>query len=137
MEQESELVKLGKLIDENTFGREEKNMLIDGVINIDFLKHGQIVHEIKKSDAFENAHIWQIKYYLYYLKQKGIPAQKGILHYPKQKMKKDIILDKPDIIEIETKILPQIKMILNLNKPPQKLHSKACKKCGYYELCEI
>lgn len=38
MEQENELVQIGKIIDSTTFKNEDKHIEIDSVINIDFLK---------------------------------------------------------------------------------------------------
>ena len=67
MEQGNENVQLGKLLDENTYKREEKHINIDNVINIDFIADKKILHEIKKSRKIEEAGIWQVKYYLYYL----------------------------------------------------------------------
>ncbi|MDP2208215.1 MAG: Dna2/Cas4 domain-containing protein, partial [Bacteroidota bacterium] len=37
MEQTSDTVLIGKLIDENSYSREEKGIDIDGVINIDWI----------------------------------------------------------------------------------------------------
>ena len=48
LEDTSEYVNLGKLIDENTFKREDKHILINDCINIDYMKNG-IVYEIKKT----------------------------------------------------------------------------------------
>jgi CRISPR-associated exonuclease Cas4 len=68
MEQESDQVKVGKLIHESSYQREHKEIEIDS-IKIDWLdlKNG-ILHEVKKSDSFEEAHEWQVLYYLYFLK---------------------------------------------------------------------
>lgn len=38
MEQESENVAIGKLLDETSYKREDKHINIDNVINIDFLR---------------------------------------------------------------------------------------------------
>ena len=72
MESDNENVMLGKLLDENSYRRDDKHINIDNVINIDFIKEHQELHEIKKSKAIEEAGIWQVKYYLYYLKQRGV-----------------------------------------------------------------
>ena len=72
MEQNSELVQIGKIIDETTYKREKKGILIDNTINIDFINNGAVLHEVKKTKSIEEAGIWQLKYYMYYLEQKGI-----------------------------------------------------------------
>ena len=82
MEQESELVGIGKLIDETSYRREKKHILIDENISVDFLKDWKVVHEVKKSRKIEEASEWQLKYYIWLLKEKGISVEKGILDYP-------------------------------------------------------
>ena len=70
MEDENENVQLGKLLDENSYKRDDKHIEIDGIINIDFIHEKNELHEIKKSKSIEEAGIWQVKYYLYYPKKK-------------------------------------------------------------------
>ncbi|WP_369461588.1 Dna2/Cas4 domain-containing protein [Thermoclostridium stercorarium] len=38
--------------------------------------------KVKKSKSIEEAAIWQVKYYLYYLKRLGIEEVTGIIDYP-------------------------------------------------------
>lgn len=49
MEQNSELVEIGKILDETSYSREKKGILIDNTINIDFIKNGAVLHEVKKT----------------------------------------------------------------------------------------
>ena len=69
MEQNNEDVALGKLLDESSYTRDEKHFTIDDSISIDFIREHCMLHEIKKSKAIEESGIWQLKYYLYYLKK--------------------------------------------------------------------
>ena len=57
MEQNSELVSIGKILDEESYKNEKKGILIDGTINIDFIKNGAILHEVKKTKSIEEAGI--------------------------------------------------------------------------------
>lgn len=50
MEQNSELVAIGKILDENSYKREKKGILIDETINVDFIKNGAVLHEVKRQD---------------------------------------------------------------------------------------
>ena len=136
LENENEDVKLGKLIDENSYSKEEKHILIDNTINIDFIKDWKILHEIKKQKSVEEAGIWQVKYYLYFLKKRGIYLEKGILDYPKLKKREEIFLSLEDEKEIE-KILENISKIIQEEKPPKLEKLKICKKCAYFEYCYI
>jgi len=137
MEHESEAVKVGKLIDDTTFNRERKSRMVDGVVNMDFIRGNKIVHEIKKSDAQEDAHMWQVRYYLYILKKKGLGVEKGVIHYPKQKKTLEVVLSLEDEVQIETQILPQIQEILSLKTVPEKINKPVCKKCSYYSFCYV
>ena len=86
LEEDNEDVILGKLIDENSYSKELKHILIDNTVNIDFIKDWKILHEVKKQKSIEEAGVWQLKYYLYFLKIRGINIEKGILDYPKLKL---------------------------------------------------
>jgi len=136
MEQESELVTMGKLIDEHSYSREKKHIMIDEKINIDFLKGWDIIHEIKKSDKLEEASIWQIRYYIYVLKKKGLVIEKGILDYPQLRKRKEVYLDNENEIEME-RILEGIRGIIELKVPTKNIKIDYCNKCSYYELCFI
>jgi CRISPR-associated exonuclease Cas4 len=77
MEQESENVKVGKLISESSYQRKRHEVEIGDEIEnigakIDFYdKQTNTIHEIKKTDSFQQAHVWQVLYYIHVLKQKG------------------------------------------------------------------
>ncbi|WP_243832419.1 CRISPR-associated protein Cas4 [Hypnocyclicus thermotrophus] len=136
MESNSEAVEIGKLIDEKSYKRDRKHIMINETINIDFMRNRKVIHEIKKSDSMEEASIWQVKYYIYYLKKHGVEDIKAILDYPKLKKRVDVELNKDDEEEIE-KILLEIEKIVRDQKMPSIIDSKICKKCSYYELCYI
>lgn len=132
----SERVALGKFLDEVSFQREKGVNFYDEPVSIDFIKsqEGLVVHEIKSSDALEEAHLFQVKYYLYYLKNKGVKISHGILHYPKQKKIKKVYLTSLDE-EILESALKQLEEVINLPLPPTRVEKPYCKKCAYYEFC--
>lgn len=136
LEEESDNVLLGKLLDEGSYGREDKQILIDETVNIDFIRDWKVLHEIKKSKSIEEASMWQVKYYLYFLKQRGIHVEKGILDYPQIKQRKEIYLEEGDNEKI-IGILKDIEHISNQKKSPVVIDSKICKACAYYEFCYI
>ncbi|KRN29265.1 CRISPR-associated protein Cas4 [Lactobacillus selangorensis] len=133
-ESESERVQIGNVIDKETYDRAHKQIMVDGVINIDFIQDWQVLHEVKKSKAIEPAAEFQLKYYLYYLKEREIPIEKGILDYPKLKERREIFLTADDEKIIE-KLLNEIKTIIDMKIPPSKLKKPICKSCAYYEYC--
>lgn len=136
MEHGSELVGIGKLIDETTYKREKKNILIEENINMDFLKDWKVIHEIKKSRKISEASKWQLKYYIWILRKKGVDIEKGILDYPLLKKREDVFVNKEDELEFE-KIMEDINSIVTLKVPPSVAKKKICKNCAYYELCHI
>lgn len=136
MEAENENVMWGKLLDEHTYQRDEKHINIDNVINIDFIKEHRELHEIKKSKSIEEAGIWQVKYYLYYLKKRGVEGIKGKIDYPL--LKKNVIVELTDEnIEKMEEIISEIYNIRKQNIPPEFLEKKICRKCAYHDLCFV
>ncbi|MGL4946770.1 MAG: CRISPR-associated protein Cas4 [Cetobacterium sp.] len=133
-EDENEHVALGKLLDESSYSKQEKHIMIDDTINIDFLKKWKVLHEVKKSKSIEEASIWQVKYYLYFLKKKNVDVEKGILDFPKLKEIQEVVLEEEDISKIEN-ILKEIDNIQQSSYPPTFKKISICKNCAYYEYC--
>ncbi|MCT4595724.1 MAG: CRISPR-associated protein Cas4 [Anaeromicrobium sp.] len=136
MEHSSDLVGMGKLIDETSYKRQKKNILIDESINIDFLKDWKIIHEVKKSRKIDEASKWQLKYYIWILREKGVQIEKGILDYPLLRKREDVLLSEEDETQLKN-IVNEIQEIILLKLPPEREKKGICKKCAYYELCYI
>lgn len=136
MEDTNENVLLGKVIDEETYKRDDKHINIDNIINIDFIRSKKILHEVKKSNKIEEASILQVKYYLYYLKKHGVNNIKAKIDYPLLKKSVDIELSNEDIDKIED-ILLDIKTIVDSRIPVDTQKKKICKNCAYYDLCFV
>lgn len=135
MESDNENVILGKLLDENSYSREEKHININNVINIDYIKDNMIC-ETKKSKKIEQASIMQLKYYLYYLKQNGADGFIGELDFPALKQKTIVKLEKEDEETLED-ICDKISELCKSDKPPEYHKKGICKNCAYYDLCAI
>ena len=136
LEENNSNVILGKLLEENSYTRDEKKINIDGVINIDFIRSKKILHEIKKSNSIEPASILQAQYYLYYLEKKGLVGLKGILDYPLLKQTVEVNLADSDRENLEN-IIIGIKEILGKESPPILEKKNICKKCAYFDLCFV
>src|SRR5690606_7645365 len=137
MEHTSEVVAEGKLIGENSYSdraTKYSELEIDGV-KIDYYDaKNRIIHEVKKSDKAEFAHIAQVKYYLYILRKNGVEDAQAILEYPKLRQRESVTWEDGD----EDKIkgwLHEIKMLLDQDICPPLLHKPICKKCSYYDFC--
>lgn len=136
MEDGNEAVTIGKTIDEQTYKRDKKHINIDNIINIDFIRSKGILHEVKKSNKIEEASILQVKYYLYFLKKRGVDGIKGKIDYPLLKKNIEVKITSEDINEIEI-ILNNIKVIVEKDIPPKLEKKRICKSCAYYDLCYI
>lgn len=131
MEHTSDSVEIGKIISQETFKRDKKEIQI-GRIKIDFYRKNLEIHEVKKSSKFKEASRWQLIYYLYVLKKIGVNC-KGMLHFPKEKRieKLELTIDLEKKME---KILKDIERIVNLPVPPKTKQSEKIKKASYWEL---
>lgn len=136
MEHTSELVGIGKHIDENSYNRERKNLLIDETINIDFLKDWKVIHEVKKSRKLDEASKWQLKYYIHVLRSKGVEIEKGILDYPLLRKREEIYLTEEEEKEL-IEVLDKIQKVISMDLPTIVINQPYCKKCSYYGLCYI
>lgn len=139
MEHNSDLVGEGKLIHETTYQQRSdryKEVAIDG-IKIDYYdSKNKVIHEIKKSDKKEEAHTWQLKYYIYVLEQNGIEGVTGILEFPKLRKTEEVLLTDIDRERI-TVYVKEIYSVINSDKCPAKLNKSKCRNCSYYEFCWI
>ena len=139
MEHTSDTVAEGKLIGETTYPqRAEKYTEIEnGGSKIDFYDaKNKVIHEIKKSSSMEAAHEWQVKYYIWLLEQNGIEGVSGKLEYPKLRETKEIGLTEADKVYLQA-VVKQIEKMVADEQCPQRINSKICKKCSYYDFCYI
>lgn len=96
-----------------------------------------MLHEIKKSKAIEESGIWQLKYYLYYLKQRGCREMKGKIDYPLLHRSVEVELAEADECRLEN-VIKEIQEICDgaiTEEFPKK--KSICKKCAYFDLCFI
>ncbi len=136
MEHTSDLVKLGEILHESSYPRENrKEIMLEG-IKIDFMDKTGTIHEVKKTSKMEEAHIWQLKYYLYELKRRGVKDIRGELNYPKLKQTLSVDLEEGDEVRIQ-QILKDVQRIVSLKKPPQAENMPICSACSYFELCWV
>lgn len=138
LEDNSENVQIGKAIHEEKAADKENTEIQIENIKLDRLT-SEYLTEIKKSDADEEAARWQLLYYLYVLKKKGI-IRKGKLQFIEKNKKesKSLILElTPELEEELMEYVHSIKQLLAQEKIPDPLNKTRCKKCAYYEYCYI
>lgn len=134
MEDESELVKIGKAVHEE---KDTEEISIEN-IKLDKIKKEYLV-EIKKSDADLEAAKMQVLYYLLKLKEKGIIKKGRIEVTEKNKSNKkihEVILTEENEEKLKDTI-EKITLLIKNDEIPLAEKNKKCKKCAYYPYCYI
>ncbi len=151
MEHTSDIVYEGKLIGETTYPqRAERHTEVEISAPLHFLDsteevlvtakidfydpHLGVVHEVKKSAAREQAHIAQVQFYLYVLRQNHIKAEYGIIEYPKLRQTDRVELDNEGEKQLEESIT-KVYEIINQEACPPLIQKSKCKSCSYFDFC--
>lgn len=136
MESENENVSVGKFVDESSYIKNRKHIMINNEINIDFIENSNTIHEIKKSRKIEKASTWQVKYYLYYLKKNNINNLDAKIDYPLLKKTVEVELTEEDETTLDN-CIQDIKRIVSCEFPPKLELKNICKSCAFEDLCKI
>ncbi|MDK2921569.1 MAG: CRISPR-associated exonuclease Cas4 [Desulfonauticus sp.] len=134
-DQYNDFLAIGRLISEESFKRDKKEILIDGG-KIDFVRNDDGVLtlvEVKKSEKFLEAAKIQLLYYLFRLKNKGYIV-KGEIHIPKSKKVFPVEINEENEFNLK-RILKEINELLNREKLPAIKFSSKCRNCSYFEFC--
>lgn len=147
MEQTSDLVADGKVVEEESYLQRSdkysqieltydyKGVLLTGKIDFYDTKE-RIIHETKRSNKVEQAHIWQVKFYLWLLELNGIEAEMGLVEYPRLREREKVFLDENDKVYLKNTI-ENIKILVNQNECPPVINAKICKSCSFYDFCYV
>ena len=133
--QYNEFLAIGRLLSEETYKREKKEIVIDGG-KIDFIKtkDGNLfIAEVKKSGKFIETSKMQLLYYMYRLKQKGYDTN-GEIRIPREKKAIKVVLSEENEKRIEN-ILDELKRLLEQEHPPRIAYNRNCRNCSYFEFC--
>ena len=125
----------GKILHESRFKRESHKEFAFDTVKIDFLRFGDhvFVHEVKKSKKFEKAHIWQLKYYIYLLRKRGVNCSSGVIHYPASMRKVEVTWEEDDNLRMEQALKDVNQTMGNLFS--QQRLTKMCSRCAYFDFC--
>jgi len=134
-DQYNEFISIGRLISENTYQTNKKEIKIDSNI-IDFIKKDNdslVIVETKKSSKMIEAAEAQLLFYLYSYKNK-FRAVKGEIRIPKEKKIIEIELtDKKE--EYIKNLIQEINIVINNESAPVKKRIKVCNTCSYLDFC--
>ena len=145
MEHTSDTVYDGKLLHETSYPQRSERyeeMLIsaeyDGITligQIDYFDaRNKVIHEIKRSDKVEEAHIRQVKFYLWLLELNGVDGATGILEYPKLRKTDEVLFSDEDRQGLQ-KSVSKIQSLIESESCPPTINAKICKNCSYFDFC--
>ena len=149
MEQESTTVALGRQIGASSYERETKELLLTAeapcgtplVGKIDWADlDGGVLHETKKSRAAEDAHRWQLRFYLWLLRLNGVTRAdgspfRGEINYPRQRRTERVELTTDHEQRLES-IVAHLRRLSEQEHPPPRIESRSfCRQCAFEELC--
>jgi len=149
MEQESTTVALGRQIDENSYKREQKEIMLTAegpegtplVGKVDWARlDAGVLHETKKSPSAEAAHKWQLRFYLWLLALNEVTGPggrrfTGELNYPKQRRTEDVRLEEAHVERLRQIVRALVELSRQKTPPPRREERSFCRTCAFEELC--
>ena len=81
LEMENQNVQLGIFLGENTFKRHKKEVILGDIGVVDWieLRHG-VIHEVKKGKCPKGAEKAQVRYYMWWMRKRGVDIQRCVIH---------------------------------------------------------
>lgn len=136
MNYNNEDITIGNTIHQKSYSREKKEIRVDNMV-FDFVKKDNdlVIFEVKKSSKLAIGAKYQLYFYMYSLRLLE-PNIRGVLVYPKERKKEELMLDENIIEEMEN-IIDEIVVCSNLKRPPEVEIKPYCKGCSFYELCMV
>lgn len=145
MEHTSDTVYDGKLLHESSYPQRAERyeeMLISAeyeditlIGQIDYFDaRNKVIHEIKRSDKVEEAHVRQVKFYLWLLELNGVDGATGILEYPKLRKTDEVLFSDEDRQGLQ-KSVSEIQSLIENESCPPTINAKICRNCSYFDFC--
>ena len=134
LEDNSEDVRIGKIL--HQINEDKVKEVSFENIKVDKITKEYVV-EVKKSDSDLEAAKWQLLYYLYILKQKGIEKKGRLEVFEKNKQDKKIhYFELNDTTQKEIKsLIDDVQKLIASPAMPSPKREQKCKKCAYFEYC--
>lgn len=149
MEGEHEAVQLGKLLDETAYARRDRPALIEAeapdgtrlVAKLDGAELARgVLHETKKGRACEEAHVWQLRFYLWVLRLCGATGPggaplRGVLDYPALRRREPVALEPAHEARLG-ELVAAVRALADAPAPPHRHPRRSfCRRCAFEELC--
>ncbi|WP_434223483.1 CRISPR-associated protein Cas4 [Fervidobacterium gondwanense] len=130
-EQDNDLMSIGRVIDEESYSRSRKKIILDsGIIDVVSSDKGnEFIIEVKKSSRMLKSAELQL---LLYMRETKIKY--GEIRIPKEKKVIRVELSDEKMKELET-LEKKIEELLKSEKPPRSERKSYCNTCSFELLC--
>ena len=153
MEQESETVALGRLLDETADPREKKGYELDvdapppvapGVRLVGKIDHANlrdgVLHEVKRGRSGADAHRAQVRFYLWLLRLARVTRADGSeftgqIDYPSLRRTEAVTLTDADAEDLAATVSALAALARTATPPPRHARRAFCAACAFEELC--
>ena len=125
-------VQFGEAVNDTSYTRTSPVDL--GAARLDFIDGRNWVHEVKSSTGPTAADEAQAVHYCFRLKEIGIDARGGILHYPKTRRTRQLNYTQAEEAQARVDITEAL-TILQAGQSPPRLDRADCRGCGYLDYC--
>ncbi|MBY6273513.1 MAG: CRISPR-associated protein Cas4 [Bacillaceae bacterium] len=132
-EEGHEKILEGKILHDRSYNyADRKELMVEDSFKVDVLD-GEYVREIKLSRKMTEADRYQLLYYLYQLKKRGL-IRKGLISYTKERRTEEIVLTEEEEKKIQ-EMEHQIEEIIAMENVPKLTAKPYCKSCAYFDFC--
>ncbi len=131
-ERHDDLVQLGEAVNDTAYQRRSPVDL--GADRLDFIDGRYLVHEVKSSARMTDADVAQVRHYCLRLRQIGIGAEGGVLHYPKTRRISRVSFGAAEEAQARADIDKALEVLTAPESPPRLLRSR-CRGCSFTEYC--
>lgn len=125
-------VQLGEAVHDISYPR--SNPVDLGAAQLDHVDGRHWVHEIKSSSKPTEADRAQVIHYCHRLREVGIHAEGGVLHYPKTRRTSKIIYDDAAAAQATADIAEVLDVVASSESPPRRSRT-ACRGCSFADYC--
>lgn len=128
----SELVQYGEAVHDTSYTRTAPVDL--GAARLDFIDGQNWVHEVKSSAGPAEADHAQVIHYCFRLREAGVDACGGILHYPKTRRTRRVPYTPEDEARARDDITTALAVLVS-GEAPVRITRSRCKGCSFLDYC--
>lgn len=127
-------VVTGSNVDE-TFYKNAETYILDSMIAPDILEDGRVI-EVKPASNKTDGPEMQLSYYLWYFREFYDMNRVGVLAYPTERKREEVILTKERITKVEN-LIEIVYDMYSTEHPPKFTEKPVCESCAYQDFCQI